>query len=315
MRLTINGEQINYSLENERTLGEVVRGIRSWLADAGFLITGMRAAGASGTDAQDLLGSPPDEWGGTSVGSVQELEVRATHTGELKLAHWRTVDAWLGMLADEMGSTAEGVHSIGGAGSLEALLADLPDTIKGLRTNPFLPPGSDAMERFNALFKGHAAAEGAPQPGQVREAADEVRTWPAERARAAVALIDELRAELQSRIADASRPAEALARCAARVRNSLARLPDVSLLLQTGRDKEAMDIVIGFADTVQALLVLVPFLAPDPERAKLLGEFNPVLKELVAAFGAKDSVLIGDLLEYEITPRMQRLAPLLEKAI
>jgi hypothetical protein len=75
-----------------------------------------------------------------------------------------------------------------------------------------------------------------------------------------------------------------------------------------------MEIVIGFADTVQALLALVPFLAPDPERGKLLAEFTPVLRELVAAFGAKDSVLIGDLLEYEITPRMQRLAPLLEKA-
>ena len=75
-----------------------------------------------------------------------------------------------------------------------------------------------------------------------------------------------------------------------------------------------MDIVIGFADTVQALLMLVPFLSPDPERGKLLAEFTPVLKELVAAFGTKDSVLIGDLLEYEIAPRMQRLAPLLEKS-
>ena len=61
-------------------------------------------------------------------------------------------------------------------------------------------------------------------------------------------------------------------------------------------------------------LMLVPFLSPDPERGKLLAEFNPVLKELVAAFGTKDSVLIGDLLEYEIAPRMQRLAPLLGRA-
>jgi hypothetical protein len=314
LRLTINGEQVSYSLENERTLGEVVRGIQAWLADAGFLITGMRAAGAPGADAQDLLRAPPGEWGGTSVGSVRELEVQATHTGELKREHWRTVNAWLGMLADEIRSIGEHGRPGSETDSLENLLADLPETIGGLRTNPFLPPGSDALDRFNALFKGHAAAEAAPQPGQAREAAADVAAWPAERARAAVALIDELRAGLQQRIADASRPAEALARCAARVRDSLARLPEVSLLLQTSRDKDAMDIVIGFADTVQALLVLVPFLAPDPQRGKLLVELTPVLKELVAAFGAKDSVLIGDLLEYEIAPRMERLAPLLEKA-
>ena len=63
MRLTINGEQVSYSLENERTLGEVVRGVQAWLADAGFLITGMRAAGelrsrsaGSAADARGGLG-------------------------------------------------------------------------------------------------------------------------------------------------------------------------------------------------------------------------------------------------------------------
>jgi hypothetical protein len=314
VRLTINGEQVSYSLENERTLGEVVRGIRAWLADAGFLITGMHAAGASGADAQDLLRAAPGDWGGTSVDAVKELDVQATHTGELKLAHWRTVDAWLRMLAEEILPAGEDAGSESGADGLESLLADLPETIESLRTNPFLPPGSDAVDRFTALFKGHAAPGGKPQPGQARDAADEVHGWPAETTRAAAAIIAELRAGLQSRIADAARPADALARCAARVHDSLARLPEVSLLLQTGRDKDAMDIVIGFADTVQALLVLLPFLAPDPERGKLLAEFTPVLKELVAAFGTKDSVLIGDLLEYEIAPRMQRLAPLLEKA-
>ena len=313
MRLTINGEQVSYSLENERTLGEVVRGIQAWLAGAGFLITGMRAAGASGADSQDLLKAPPADWGGTSVESVQELDVQAAHTGELKLAHWRTVDAWLGMLASEIRPAPEGGGSDAQAVGLENLLADFPETIEGLRTNPFLPPGSDAVDRFKALFEGHAASAGSPQPGRPGKAADGVRRWPAETARAAAAIVDELRAGLQSRIADAAQPADALARCAAKVKDSLTRLPEVSLLLQTGRDKDAMDIVIGFADTVQALLMLVPFLAPDPARGKLLAEFTPVLKELVVAFGTKDSVLIGDLLEYEIAPRMQRLAPLLEK--
>jgi len=314
VRLTINGEQVSYSLENERTLGEVVRGVQAWLAGAGFLITGMRAAGESGADSRDLLKTPAGDWGGTAVGSVQELDVQATHTGELKLAHWRTVDAWLAMLALEIQPPAGGSRSEAQAVSLEGLLAGLPETIESLRTNPFLPPGSDAIDRFSALFKGRSAPEGMQQPEAGKEAAKEVHTWPAETTRAAIAIIDQLRTGLQARIADASRPADALARCAAGVRDSLARLPEVSLLLQTGRDKDAMDVVIGFADTVQALLMLVPFLSPDPERGKLLAEFTPVLKELVAAFGTKDSVLIGDLLEYEIAPRMQRLAPMLGKA-
>jgi hypothetical protein len=91
-------------------------------------------------------------------------------------------------------------------------------------------------------------------------------------------------------------------------------LKEVSLLLQTGRDKPAMEIVISFADNVQSLMDILPFLAPDPERARLLAELTPVLRELVAAFDSRDTVLIGDLLEYEIAPRMERIAPLLEKS-
>ena len=314
MRLTINAEEVSYSLENESTLGQVVKGIQEWLAGAGFLITEMRASSQSGVSGQDLLQAPAANWGLTPVGTVRELEVRATHTGELKLEHWRTVDAWLGMLADEIRVIEVGRDSGRGAGSLQSLLADLPATLEGLKTNPFMPPASHALESFNALFRVQEETGKSPQPEAKPEAAAEVRAWPADRLQAAAALIEELRAGLQRRIQDASQPAEALARCVAAVHDCLTYLPEVSLLLQTGRDKDAMDRVIVFTDTVQSLLGLVPFLAPDPQRGKALAELTPVFRELVAAFDAKDSVLIGDLLEYEITPRMQRLEPLLKKA-
>jgi hypothetical protein len=59
---------------------------------------------------------------------------------------------------------------------------------------------------------------------------------------------------------------------------------------------------------------LLPFLPQDPQRARALSDLTPVLKELVSAFDTRDSVLIGDILEYEIAPRMVRIAPLLENA-
>jgi hypothetical protein len=288
VRLMINGEQISYSLENEKTLAEVVRGVQEWLAGAGFLVTEIRA------DARDLLQGPADDWGKTAVGSVQELDVRATHTGDMKIAHWRALDVWLGMLAQEISETT------GQTAALQELLTDLPETIKGFSANPFLSPGSTAVDRLVALFKTTGAV------------AADIRAWPPARVEEGRSLIGELRDALQKRISDASQPADALARCLPRLLESLGQLPQVSVLLQTGRDKQAMDIVIGFADAFQTLLALVPFLPPDPQRGRLIAELTPVLKDLVTAFGAKDSVLIGDLLEYEIAPRMSRLAPLLE---
>ena len=314
MRLTINGEAIDYSLENEKTLGEVVRGVQGWLAEAGFHVTAVSA------DAQDLLNEAPDRWSRTEVSVVQELRVQAAHTGEMKIAHWRTVEKWLSMLAEEVralsahaggdgpggpalrapGTRAPGSGATGPeTAALAELLSDLPETLGGMRANPFLPPGSNAVDRFEAVFKDQAAAAAA--------------AWPATRVQEAAKVIAELRELLSARIAEASAPAEALKRCAAQVRQSMAQLPEVSVLLQTGRDKAAMEIVIGFADVVQSLLGLIPFLPPDPHRARMLGELRPFLRDLVSAFDAKDSILIGDLLEYEITPRIEKLAPVLEK--
>ena len=321
MRLTINGEQVDFSLEDEGTLGEVAHGIQTWLAAEGFHVTGMRAdtrdllltspaapggipaaaaggipaAAAGGIPAAAAGGIPAAEWGAAAAGSVRELEVTATRTGDMRIEHWQTVHAWLGMLSDELRATAAGE-----AGTLAELLANMPETIEGFKANPFLPRGSDAGERFEALFKAQGAAA--------------VLSWPVERIKAASALVDELRDGLGRRIAEASRPGETMSRRAAGLRESLGRLPEVSVLLQTGRDRAAMEIVIGFTDIVQSVLDLLPFLPPDPGRGKLITELTPFLRDLVSAFGSKDSILIGDLLEYEILPRMERLTPLLEGA-
>jgi hypothetical protein len=289
VRLTINGEQVSYSLENEKTLGEVVRGIRQWLDAAGFHVTSLRA------DARDLLAMKPPAWDATAVDAVQQLDVQADHTGDMRVEHWRTVLSWLDMLSREVQNVQEKR-----ADALDELLADSSETLAGIRANPFVPRASDAVQRFTALLAGQDTAA--------------LRAWPAARLGEAAAVIEELRGALSRRIADAASPGDALAACSRRIRDLQGSLTEVSVLLQTGHDKAAMDIVITFSDAIQAVLDLLPFLPPDIERGKLISEITPFLRDLVSAFDVKDTVLIGDLLEYEIAPRMQRLAPFLERA-
>jgi hypothetical protein len=185
-----------------------------------------------------------------------------------------------------------------GGSTLADLLADLPQTMEGFRTNPFLPPGSDLAKRFEALFGGRGAAA----------------SLPAERRPEALSLVKELRERVRRRIDEATHAADTLARCAEMLRQTEGDLREVSLLLQTGKDKAAMDIVIRFTDVTQSLIDILPFCAPDPGRARLIAELTPILRDLVAAFDARDSILIGDLLEYEIAPRVEKLGPLLEAA-
>ena len=290
MRLTINQEDVSYSLEGERTLGEVVHGIRSWLAASGFVITGLSA------DGRDLLQASPGSWDAHSVESVGALAVETTHTGAMRIAHWRAVETWLSLLAGQMGSAP----GEGGADALADLLDSLPQMVEGFAANPFLPPGSDAAGRFVSMFGGATAST--------------VRAWPADTRREAAALVAGLLTLVRARIEDASHPQEALARCAEGLKGSLAELKEVSVLLQTGRDRPAMEAVIRFADLAQSIMDLLPFLPPDPERSRLFSALTPVLRDIVAAFTSKDSVLIGDLLEYELAPRLEKLAPFLGRA-
>jgi hypothetical protein len=301
VRLTINDEEVSYALENEQTLGEVVHGIRAWLAAAGFVITGLHA------DNRDLLRSSDASWGASRVDAVSALGVTATHTGDMKIAHWQTVDRWLAMLEEEVARASTGTSKAPGArlkepspDPLDELLQGLPQTLEGLAANPFIPPGSDAGTRFAEKFTGQTAAS--------------VRSWTPEARAEAAGLAQHLRALVQKRLDEAAHPRDSLSRCAGLLRSAMPDLKEVSLLLQTGRDKPAMDIVVRFTDVVQSLMDVLPFLSPDPERARLLSELTPVLRDLVAAFGSKDSVLIGDLLEYEVAPRMEKIVPLLEKA-
>jgi hypothetical protein len=297
VRLTINGETVSYTLERERSLGEAVDGVCAWLAASGFTVTGLASDGA------ELLAQPRESWASRDLAGVGSLEVSAERAADMRLALWRTMEAWLSMLQVELGSPAGAPPP--DADPLSDLLAGMSQTLEGLAANPFLPPHAQAGRRFAALWAG------LPEEGAA--AAAQVRGWPADRLAQAAALVGELRGGLRERIEEAARPAQALARWAAALRGSVDGLRDVSVLLQTGKDKAAMDVLIGFTDAVQSLMQVLPFCAPDPERARLLSELTPVLRELVAAFDARDSVLIGDLLEYEVAPRVERIAPLLER--
>ena len=128
MQLKINGEAVRFSLEKEKTLGEVMHGVQAWLGGAGFAITRILA------DGQDLSSVPAGIWGNTSVRSVQEIDVQALHTADIRVEHWQTLDVWLGMLAEEVRAPRR-------AGSSRSSSPTFPRRWTGCKANPFLPPG------------------------------------------------------------------------------------------------------------------------------------------------------------------------------
>ncbi len=89
--------------------------------------------------------------------------------------------------------------------------------------------------------------------------------------------------------------------------------------LQSGKDKEANGIITVLADLIDKFCHTASLSALFPEVYKTLlidgktvsaffSDFEPVLSDFEHALEAKDTVLVGDLAEYEISPRLRLIA-------
>jgi hypothetical protein len=141
-----------------------------------------------------------------------------------------------------------------------------------------------------------------------------------------ITLLSQLKTILKDRIRELSEPTRELLTAAQLLKTTISEISDVSVLLQTGQDKQAMSVVIAFSELSQKITRLYPILANSRSLnfseltvgSVSFEEFylslNEIMRELTEAFEAKDSVLIGDLLEYEIAPRLEKLIQVLEQA-
>lgn len=97
------------------------------------------------------------------------------------------------------------------------------------------------------------------------------------------------------------------------------KLMQIPVLLQSGKDKEAFDTIGLFAQYIDAFChaATLSSLFPEvytaikidgKETSAFFEEFAPVLKDFEEAFAAKDTVTIGDLAEYEISPRIESIS-------
>jgi len=101
------------------------------------------------------------------------------------------------------------------------------------------------------------------------------------------------------------------------------QLEEVPVLLQTGKDIKVMEIINLFSSDLKNLYQILPLLSitglPScgPEVNGILltdypAELSPILKELMGALENKDTILVGDLSEYELAPRIGHLGSVLQ---
>ncbi len=100
-------------------------------------------------------------------------------------------------------------------------------------------------------------------------------------------------------------------------------LAGISVLLQSGKDSEAAGIISRLAESISGFIHAFSYARLFPatyEKIRIdesspdafFCEFKPILEDLGNALETKDTVTVGDLSEYEISPRLEKLTQALE---
>ncbi|MBN1837638.1 MAG: hypothetical protein JW820_17410 [Spirochaetales bacterium] len=291
MQIRINDQPLDITLEHNDTLGTVVRELQAWLKGSDLILYSVRHRD------RDLLASPAEEWEGTSTSQVDALEVTVRQAGDLRSENLRTVLQYLELLDAALAQADDGKLA-----ELTPGFAALTESVAQIAPREGSLPGlALLLEELSGRSLGD---------------------WPGERAAQARQLIERLRSLVDRRRREIDDP-----RCMAR--ELVDQLPaareeaqDVAVLLQTGRDREAMETIVRFSEICESVARVLHSL-PEGDRPSVGGrnleefftELNGLLNDLVEAFSAHDSVLIGDLMEYEVAPRLEQLQAALEAVL
>ncbi|MDR2785919.1 MAG: hypothetical protein LBB83_08400 [Treponema sp.] len=267
MNIYINGKTADITLEAEKTIGDLLSGIEGWLHNSGCRINGLEIDGKAVA--------------GTDIVSVFDRELESTGIVDIKVCPHSelALDALYetrGFLTARLKNEEQG--NIARLWRAAPAASFLRDEI------------SQLFRDIDAVFE-HDGTEGAAKAEQM------------------IPLVDE-------RIREFLNPEEELDRVESLVTGIAERLEELPLDIQTGKDGRAAETVNIFSAIAEKLFRL--FYLIQAQRQDLsgifvdsspmydfLGEFNSALKELLAAYESRDVVLVGDLAEYELAPRLR----------
>jgi hypothetical protein len=295
VEIQVNDQNLDFTIENDDTLGEVVKDLEDWLQGTDLVLYSVQHGD------QELLALPYEQWGPTPHSQVGTLRVMVKHARELTLINLRTILEYLDLL--RAGISEDNGDRLG------ELLPGFSALVESLRKH--FPRPDAVLQTLSGLF--------------LNVGAEEIGAWDQEKKEQTIKLIDLVSAQVSFRLQELEDPRAAVKTLSGALEICIEEISEISILLQTGKDRQAMDTMVRFSELSQSLVRLVASIFPEgteQEKRLQVGDtslqefyrkLNAVLSELLEAFDAKDSVLIGDLMEYEVAPRLEQLHAFLQE--
>lgn len=278
MEILINDVPISFELEHEQTAGDVLAGLTAWLSTSGHRIEEVR-----------LNGSPVEAnqpWEAESVDTVERLEIRATSIHQTAIDQLETIANYSDLLRR--------VATEGSDEQLDAVLEELP-------------PVATALARLVPDLEG-----------TLDEPADAARAGTEEDRRRLAQRADEVSRLLQQRQREFLDPEHELRHTVSALQTILPSFEEIPGQLQSGREREAMELVARFAELTGRLLRILPLATATRPAIRtietdggtideVLAHLTGLFRELEEAMQNQDLVLVGDVMEYELLPGLTSL--------
>ena len=279
MTVTLNGKPLEFTLERERTVGEFLAEIEGWLERSKFSVSGLRM------DGKEIPAERIEEIYPIEIDTVESIDLIAASWNALFLEALAECGRFLEEAAAERASAR--------AAGRTASTGELSARFEASAASGILSGKTPEL---------HRAVAGAIRGGSDDPDSDIAAT----------------RAEIDERVAELDSPFDELRRGVAAVPSLVQRLEALPLDLQTGKDVQAAVTLRDFASFAAKLLRLLPILESagadingmkidDYSFRDFFDELNAALRELTAAYENGDAILVGDLAEYELAPRLRKL--------
>ncbi|MCL2174848.1 MAG: hypothetical protein FWB73_02265 [Treponema sp.] len=267
MEIRINEHPLDVSIENEKTIGDVLAALDQWLYDSRHILSGLSI------DGQKIPASQIEEAFLRDIDSVKCLDIETNSVADI------TTSSLVTLLDDikEFESLDFKEKS--------KFLIDWTESAAGRFINSEM---ADLYKLCVSAFQGDV-------------------------------LIQTLRSIAEERLNEVNSPVEEFIKVESVLNEICEKLVDLPLDIQTGKDMKAAQTVQLFTAITEKIfrifyqLDIQDFFNKEQiadNKNKIIGlinEFTDVLKELLDAYEKNDSVLVGDLAEYEASVKIKEL--------
>jgi hypothetical protein len=275
MKIRINGVDADIQLENEKTVGEILCCLDSWLAGTGHRLSGLAI------DEKTVVAHSLDECFVRDIASIGVLDISTSPI-------------------------------------LELYAESLVNTIQDI--DAYAAAGFEEKNRFTEQWKQ------SPQALLLAEQCPDLFNWASQTFSGEGSNPQTFRLVVEERLRELQDPAAEMDRAGPLVGEICGRLEDLSLDIQTGKDARAAETVRTFSGVTEKVFRVYNVLKASgfPMQNITVGnipisayitEFGTALRELLAAYEQHDTVLVGDLAEYEMAPRLRALHTAVSEAI